>query len=295
MIRIGEKQTLVIIKQVSFGVFLGDPEERKETADAEEKASVLLPASQVPEGAKRGDPVEVFVYRDSEDRPIATRRMPKLCLHETGLLTVRQVSKVGAFLDWGLEKDLLLPYHEQPKTRVREGDEVLVAVYLDKSERLCATMYLYPYLRSDSPYRTGDDVEGRVYETGGNFGVFVAVDDRYSAMIPNKEVVRSFTVGEKVRARVTSVRPDGKLNLSVREKAYVQIHKDAETLLGKLKENGGFLPFDDHTDPETVRTELLMSKNEFKRAAGRLLKEGYAVFRDGGIALKEERNERPEK
>ncbi len=295
MIRIGEKQTLKIVKQVSFGVFLADPDGPSGDLSAQEPESVLLPASQVPEGAKKGDPVEVFVYRDSEDRPIATRRMPALCLHETGLLKVRQVTKVGAFLDWGLEKDLFLPYHEQPKTRVREGDEVLVSVYLDKSGRLCATMYLYPYLRTDSPYRTGDDVEARVYETGGNFGVFAAVDDCFSAMIPKKEAVRPFTVGEKIRARVTSVRPDGKLNLSVREKAWVQIHEDTDRLLQKLAENGGFLPFDDHSDPETVRTELLMSKNEFKRAAGRLLKEGKLIFRDGGIALAPDRAEDPER
>ena len=277
MIKIGEIQELKVQKQVSFGVFLADP--------GNEEEKVLLPASQVPEGIRRGDTVQVFVYRDSEDRPVAARRLPLLTLHETGVLKVKEVSKVGAFLDWGLEKDLFLPYHEQPKTRVRAGDEVLVSVYLDKSGRLCATMNVYPYLRTDSPYHTGDEVDGRVYETGGNFGVFVAVDDRYSALIPKKEVIRPFTVGELIRARVTAVRPDGKLNLSVRDKSWIQLDADTERLSEILRENGGFLPLDDHSDPEEVRAKVQMSKNEFKRAAGRLFKERRIEFRDGGIAL----------
>ena len=209
MIELGKKQTLILMRTVSFGAYLKESED-----DASE---VLLPKAQIPAGAKKGDRIEVFVYKDSEDRPVATTREPKLSLHEIGRLPVKAVTRIGAFLDWGLEKDLLLPFHEQPKERVKENDEVLVAVYLDKSDRLCATMNVYPYLENKSPYRTGDEVEGTVYETSGNFGVFVAVDDCYSALIPKKEVVREFRVGEKIKGRVTSVRPDGKLNLSVRE------------------------------------------------------------------------------
>ena len=166
--KLGQLQTLKVEKTVPFGIYL--------TGEDPEEGRVLLPRSQVPEGVSEGDELEVFLYKDSEDRMIATRRKPKLMLHQVGYLTVLQVGRIGAFLDWGLDKDLLLPFHEQPRERVKEGQEVLVAVYLDKSERLCATMNVYPYLSKESPYRTGDQVTGIVYETSRNFGAFVAVD-----------------------------------------------------------------------------------------------------------------------
>ena len=196
MLKIGEKQILRIDKQVPFGFYLtGDvPNER-----------VLLPRSQVPEGAAIGDELEVFLYKDSEDRLIATRKEPKLTLHQVGYLTVIQVSRIGAFLDWGLEKDLLLPYHEQRGDSLRPGDEVLCAVYEDKSGRLCATMNVYHYLRNDAPYKAGDTVTGTVYETSGNFGTFVAVDDIYSALIPKQELVRPLKPGETVTVNLADL------------------------------------------------------------------------------------------
>ena len=274
MYEIGRKQILTVEKKADFGVFLRDPEE---------SYTVLLPASQVPEECAVGDRLEVFLYKDSEDRPIATRKEPKLTLHEVGWLTAVQITGIGAFLDWGLDKDLLLPFHEQPKKRIQKGQECLVAVYIDKSGRLCATMNVYPYLRTDSPYRTGDQVEGTVYETSSNFGTFVAVDDRYSGLIPKKELVRDLEIGSRVRARVLSVRPDGKLNLSIRDKAYLQIGEDAEFLLAEIDKRDGLLPFTDKSDPERIRAELHMSKNEFKRAVGHLLKDGLIRFTPEGI------------
>lgn len=277
MLKIGEKQILRIDKQVPFGVYLtGDvPNER-----------VLLPRSQVPEGASIGDELEVFLYKDSEDRLIATRKEPKLTLHQVGYLTVIQVSRIGAFLDWGLDKDLLLPYHEQPRERVKEGQTVLVAVYLDKSERLCATMNVYPWLRTDSPYKTGDQVSGVVYETSRNFGAFVAVDSIYSALIPRRELVRELKAGEVVQARVTGIKPDGKIDLSIREKGYLQIDADVETILNMLNEGGGMIPFTDKAAPELIREKTHMSKNEFKRAVGHLLKENKIFIEDDRIVLR---------
>ena len=276
MLKIGEKQILRIDKQVPFGVYLtGDvPNER-----------VLLPRSQVPEGAAIGDELEVFLYKDSEDRLIATRKEPKLTLHQVGYLTVIQVSRIGAFLDWGLDKDLLLPYHEQPRERVKEGQTVLVAVYLDKSERLCATMNVYPWLRTDSPYQTGDQVTGIVYETSRNFGAFVAVDSIYSALIPRRELVRELKAGEVVQARVTSVKPDGKLDLSIREKGLLQIEADVETVLNMPNEGGGSIPFTEQASPDLIREKAHMSKNEFKRAIGHLLKENKISIEEDRIVL----------
>ncbi len=135
---------------------------------------------------KAGDKLEVFIYKDSQDRLIATTNEPLLMVGQAGLLKVKQVTRIGAFLDWGLEKDLLLPYHEQT-TRIFEGQECLVAVYVDKSSRLCATMKVYPYLSKETPYKEGDQVKGRVYQISENFGVFVAVDNKYSALIPARE------------------------------------------------------------------------------------------------------------
>ena len=135
-------------------------------------------------------------------------------------------------------------------------------------------MNVYPYLRTDSPYHTGDRVNGTVYETSGNFGMFVAVDDCFSALIPKKELVRPLRVGETISARVTRVRPDGKLDLSLREKAMYQMDSDCGTLLRILDERGGKLPFTDKADPERIRGEVHMSKSELKRAVGHLMKEG---------------------
>ena len=164
MLRLGEKQQLEIVKKVDFGVYLAE-----EGMGQEER--VLLPAKQVPEGSKVGDILEVFLYRDSQDRLIATTRQPALVLGQTAELTVVQTGRIGAFLDWGLEKDLLLPFKEQKK-KVNTGDKVLVSLYIDKSKRLCATMNVYPNLRTDSPYQKDDRVRGRVYEISGNFGAF---------------------------------------------------------------------------------------------------------------------------
>lgn len=265
MIRLGEKQELVIVKKVEFGVYLAASPQEKEDR-------VLLPGKQVPEGSGIGDRVEVFVYRDSRDRMIATVREPKLQMGQVAELVVVQTGKIGAFLDWGLEKDLLLPFRQQ-RGKVEEGNKVLVSLYIDKSDRLCATMNVYENLRTDSPYKKDDHVTGRVYEFSDNFGAFVAVDNQYSALIPQKELYGKVELGTDVSARVAQVREDGKLSLSVREKAYLQMDKDAERLLGILDSYGGELPFNDKAAPEMIRRETDMSKNEFKRAVGRLLKE----------------------
>lgn len=268
MFQLGKTQTLVVVKEVDFGVYLAE-ENRK---DAEEK--VLLPKKQVPAGSKVGDEIEVFLYKDSKDRLIATTNTPKIQLGEVAVLSVSQTTKIGAFLDWGLEKDLLLPYKEQTK-KVKEGDECIVALYIDKSSRLCATMNVYEYLSQESPYKKEDRVKGRVYLISDNFGAFVAVDDKYSGLIPQKELYGKVKVGDIVEARVTDIKGDGKIDLSIREKAYLQIQKDAEEVLHIMDSFDGVLPFNDKVSPEIIKRETGMSKNEFKRAVGNLLKAGY--------------------
>lgn len=275
MIKLGEMQELVIVKKVEFGVYLAVSEE---TADNR----VLLPAKQVPETAGIGDRLTVFVYRDSQDRMIATVREPKLQLGQVAELTVAQVGRFGAFLDWGLEKDLMLPFKQQ-RGSVKQGDRVLVSLYIDKSSRLCATMNVYENLRTDSPYKPEDRVTGRVYELSDSFGAFVAVDKLYSGLIPKKELYGEVELGKDVSARVLQVREDGKLTLSIRDKAYLQMDKDAEKLLSIIDSYDGVLPFSEKAAPEVIKRETGMSKNEFKRAAGRLFKERKIEIREGVI------------
>ena len=260
--KLGEKQVLTVVKIVDFGVYLGNDEER-----------VLLPKKQVPQGIEVGDPIEVFLYKDSSDRMIATTNEPKLTIGKTAVLEVTDVGRIGAFLDWGLEKELLLPFKEQTE-RVEKGDRCLVSLYIDKSGRLCATMKVYQLLRTDSPYKKDDMVSGTVYELSRDFGVFVAVDDQYSAMIPKREVYGKMYIGQRIEARVTAVKPDGKLDLSIRGKIPEQMDAVADKVFGRIEKNGGMLPFTDKADPERIKSEMGMSKAAFKRAVGRLLKQG---------------------
>lgn len=275
MLKLGEKQTLTVVKLVDFGIYL------TESQDSQDR--VLLPKKQVPEGTKLHDSIEVFLYKDSKDRMIATTNTPALTLGEYAVLTVSQTSKIGAFLNWGLEKDLFLPYKEQ-LARVKEGDQVLVTLYIDKSSRLCASMRgIYHLLATDAPYRRDDIVTGRVYEFSDNFGAFVAVDDHYSALIPHHEDHSKLHIGQIIEAKVTNVKPDGKLDLTLRDKAYLQMDKDAERVLSIIDEYAGVLPFTDKASPEIIMRETQLSKAAFKRAVGRLYKERKIVITENGI------------
>ena len=276
MIRLGERQDLSIAKIVSFGVYLEDIRQPEE-----ERERVLLPAKEVSEDAQVGDSLNVFIYRDSKDRMIATTRQTEFSVGETAVLEVSQVGKIGVFLKWSLEKDLLLPFKEQTAS-VKPGDSCLVALYIDKSGRLCTTMKVYPYLRLDSPYGKDDRVEGIVYEVSQRFGTFVAVDDRYSALIPAAEPAE-YRPGDRVSARVVKVLEDGKLTLSLKDKAYLQIEKDAVRVMEMIEQAGGRLPFSDKAAAEVIREKTGMSRNEFKRAVGSLYKQRLIVIEPDGI------------
>lgn len=277
MIELGKRQNLVIVKKVEFGVYLADEEAREK-----DQERVLLPKKEVPETAQIGDVMSVFIYRDSEDRLIATTRETSLEVGQVAVLKVKEVGRIGAFMEWELEKDLLLPYKEQT-TAVEAGKEYLVALYVDKSGRLCTTMKAYHYLRTDSPYKKDDMVEGIVYEISERFGVFIAVDGCFSALIPAREPMKDAKVGERIKARVSTILEDGKLTLSFREKAYIQMGKDAEKIMDMLETQGGRLPFTDKASPELIREKTGMSKNEFKRAIGNLYKQRLIVIESDGI------------
>lgn len=261
----GEKQELTAVKKVDFGMYFAE--------EGSYENRVLLPKKEVPADLKTGDRLTLFLYKDSSDRLIATLRNPRITVGEIALLKVKQVSKIGAFLDWGLEKDLFLPFKEQT-ARLYEGNECLVRAYIDKSGRICASMKIYKYLETGSGYEKDDWVNARVYEISDRFGAFCAVDDRYSALIPAKELTKDIKVLDTFEARVTSVLEDGRLNLSLRDKAYATIDKDAEYVMYLIRSYDGVLPFNDKVSPEIIKRECNMSKNQFKRAVGHLLKQG---------------------
>ena len=291
MILLGRIQTLRVVKKTDFGVYLSDQgidadvsiiPDKKEVIDV---PSILLPKAQAKE-LTTGDTVEVFIYKDSEDRPIATTAKPFLTLGSIARLTVKEVTNIGAFLDWGLAKDLFLPFKEQT-FRVQKGDSVLVTLYIDKSSRLCATAKVYNSLSADSPYHKEDQVSGTVYEIIDAFGAYVAIDDRYSALIPKKELFTTLKPGEKINARVTKVQPDGRLVLSIREKSYLQIETDCALIYDALVKAGGFLPYHDKTSPDLIKAKFGLSKNAFKRAIGHLQKEGKLIIEEDGISKTE--------
>ena len=279
MIDLGKTQTLTVVSIKPHGAYLG------ESADADAEARILLPAKEVPEGTDRGSKLTVFVYRDSSDRMIATTGRPMLEAGHIAVLHVSAVTKIGAFLEWGLPKELLLPFAEQT-VKVSIGEDVLAALYVDRSGRLAATMKVYPYLRTDSPYLPGETVTGRIYQITGGHGAYVAVEDLYSGMIPEREMPPHVKVGDVLKLRVTQVKEDGKLDLSLREKAYLQMDEDAEAVFERIREDfGGELPFDDHADPEKIREVFGLSKAAFKRAVGRLYKERRVELSGGRIRL----------
>lgn len=274
MIQIGKKQCLNIVSRTDFGVYLGTKEEK-----------VLLPVKQVPADVEIGDALTVFVYRDSQDRLIATTNTPKIELDRIAKLKVAQISQIGAFLDWGLEKDLFLPFKEQTY-KVKPGDECLVVLYVDKSSRLCASMRrVYNYLVPADCYEKDSQVSGTVIEINPDYGAYVAIDDKYYGMIPNNELFSKVNIGDRIEGRVVKVRDDGKLMIGLRKKAYLQMDDDSQFVIDEIKKRGGRLPFNDKASPELIRSQFNMSKNEFKRAVGRLFKERKIVINPDSIEL----------
>ena len=275
MLELGKRQNLVWKRTTDHGAYLGPEDGREE---------VLLPKKYLKENQRIGDVIEVFLYKDSEDRLVATTEEPKLELGRLALLKVAQVTGIGAFLDWGLEKDLFLPFKEQTH-KLKPGEKCLAALYIDKSDRLCATTKVYSHLECprDGLFHVGQRVKGTIYEVKPELGALVAVENRYHGMIPRQEFFQDKKAGDVVNVRIVRIREDGKLDLSLREKSYLQMDADAAGIMERLEERGGRLPFTDKTAPLVIQREFGLSKNAFKRAVGRLLKAGKIRLTPEGI------------
>lgn len=278
MMKLGEMQELEVAKIVNIGAYL-QSEDKEKTEDR-----VLLPIKQVPAGTKVGDKINVFVYRDSDDKIIATVKKPKITLGEIATLKVVEMSRIGAFLNWGLEKDLFLPFKEQIGD-IRLNGEYMVGLYIDKSDRLCATMNLFKVLRTDSPYKVNDIVRGTVFSLKRGLGAMVAVDNKYLGLIHEGEIIKPLHSGQSVEVRVSNIKEDGKLDLSLKDAPRLQIDKDGEKILKVLIRNKGSLPLNDDSSPEEVNKILGMSKSSFKKAAGRLMKRRLIIMTKNGIEM----------
>lgn len=280
MIKIGKRQKMIVDRFTSVGAYLTEIEKEGEEI---EDISILLPNNELEERElKEGDEVEVLIYMDSEDRPVATFRKTEALVGTLAKLEVTDVNpKLGAFMDWGLKKELLLPRGQQ-EIQVEVGKKYLVGIYEDSKGRLSATMKIYKFLLPSTSIKKNDIVSGTVYRIEPNIGVFVAVEDRYFGLIPKIEYFKDYKVGDEIEARVIRVREDGKIDLTPRERAYIQIDEDAELILGKMRLLGDSFGFTDKSSPEEIIDYFNMSKKAFKRAMGNLLKNGKVEKNEKG-------------
>lgn len=276
MIELGKIQQLKIAQESDYGFYL---------TDEEESTLVLLPNKFVTADMNLDDEIEVFIFKDSEDRLTATTQTPDLVLGEINYLNVVDITEIGAFLDWGLDKDLFLPFKEQ-KDPVEIGQSYVVGLYLDKSNRLCATTRVYDLLSTNHSFEVNQKVSCIVYQNNHSLGALVAVENKFHGLIPARELTQRLEIGQTIECRISSIREDNKLILSLKEKINEQIFIDSEIIYKKLESNNGFLPFNDKSSPDSIKSEFKMTKNAFKRAVGKLLKDKKIEFKDFGISKK---------
>ncbi len=256
--------------------------------ETETGEKVVLDERKGPFAIRQGAPLEVFVYRRDQEHWIGSPHRPFLLPGQIGTLEVVGNIRSGTFLDWGLAGDLFLPVSEQRDRRgtLKRGHNVLVGVTVTpEQDRVIGTLNIYDLLSTQSPYARNDSVDGIVYELNPDLGAFVAVNSQFHGMIPQRELYEKLHIGQAITGRVNRVREDGRLELSLRMEKHEQMDDDSERILKRLIEAGGRLPLHDRSDPEDIRREMQMSKAAFKRALGRLWKNGQVILEDDGIRL----------
>ncbi len=277
---VGRTAVLRVGRLAAAGAFL---EIVEDDAGGSERPAILLPKREVPAGTRVGDELSVFVTLDSEDRPIATTRMPALHLGEVAFLRVTAITSVGVFVDWGLPKELLVPFREQTRD-LKVGERHPVGLFVDKTGRLAGTMRVSEMLRATPVVAPGEWVAGEAWRNDPAVGLFVIVERRFVGLVPTSEP-HALVRGESAMFRVTRLRPDGKFELSLRAKAHEEIADDAAHVLAILR-----LPdtprVGDHTGSDEIRRHFGLSKKAFKRAVGRLLKEKRVTLaKDGALSV----------
>lgn len=274
MLEIGRYNRLEVKRVSAIGLYLGS-----------EVGEILLPTKYVPAGTKVGDKLEVFVYLDSEDRLVATTLTPKAQVGEFALMQVKETSMVGAFLDWGLEKDLLVPFAEQPRP-MQKGEKHLVRVYLDRSERIAASARIGSFLeRNRIEVNAGDEAELIFYEFS-ELGAKVIVNGRYAGLLFRNEMFGHFQVGDVATGYVKKIREDGKIDVTLRKPGQQGVAGSRESFLRVLGERGGFLPVGDKSSPEVIYELFRMSKKTFKTVIGNLYRQGIIEITKDGVRLK---------
>lgn len=275
MMQLGEYNTLTILRETDPGLFLGDDEENV----------VLLPHRYKPESYEIGDSIEVFLYLDNEERPIATTEKPYLTLNTFGYLRCSDVTKYGAFMDWGLVKQLFVPFKEQARP-MKVGNWYIVYLYLDDiTNRLVGSSKTNRFLSNENlTIQKFDEVDilvTHITEQGAN----VIINGKHKGLIFIKDIFEDIRSGDRMKAYVKKIRDDKKVDIVLQSPGYRSIEPNAQYLLEELQAAGGFLPFHDKTDPEVIKSELGLSKKSFKKAVGCLYRDKQIVIDDDGITL----------
>ena len=274
MINVGTYNELEVVKELEFGIYLRD-------GDVE----ILMPTKWVPSGTKIGDFLNVFIFRDSDDRLIATTVKPFATADTFAFLEVKQVNNIGAFLDWGMDKDLLVPFREQPM-RMDPGKSYVVFVYVDEeTNRLVASAKLNKYIeRENIEVQEGDIVELLIYSET-DLGFNAIINNHYSGLIYKNEIYEAIRVGDKVQGFVKCVREDNKIDLSLQKSGYELVDDVKWRILKMMKEENGFLSLNDNSSPEEIKAKLQISKKAFKKAVGALYRERLVKLTDKGVQL----------
>lgn len=274
MLEIGKYNQLEVKKISSFGAYL-----------ASEAGEILLPQKYVPDGLKPGDVVKVFVYLDSEDRLVATSQTPKAQVGDFAVLEVKDNSPIGAFLDWGLEKDLFVPFSEQ-LVPMKKREKYLVRLYLDRSERIAASAKIGKFLETELiPLKVGEEVDLMIYEFT-DLGAKVIINGLYAGLLFRNELYGKPVPGTRLKGYVNKIREDKKIDVTLRKSGYSGLDGSKERIMKTLEASGGFLKLSDKSSPELIGEILEMSKKTFKKAIGSLYKDGFIELTEENIKLR---------
>ncbi|UNZ00490.1 S1-like domain-containing RNA-binding protein [Zhouia spongiae] len=276
MIKIGEYNTLEILRLTSVGLFLGD----------EEGNDILLPNKYVPETYELGNKLTVFCYLDHDERPVASSLTPKITLNDFGLLQAVEVNEIGAFLDWGLEKHLFVPYREQAR-KMETGKWYLVYLYMDdETDRLVASSKTNNFISNEELTVNRFDEVDLIVSRHTEMGAEVIINQKHKGLVYENEIFTELHLGDRLKGVIKKVREDNKIDVSLQQIGYKNIEPTAERILHELERNNGFLGLHDKSDADLVREMLGMSKKSFKKAVGSLYKQKLILIKDDGIYLK---------